>query len=162
MIYQEDIICRGFTLCRGSATQNEVLNAINVGAGKFNHFVYVYLGGGIVGNESGTVPLNEGTLTDISQFAGAPIKYQSYPEGGIWVAINPAPDTKRYNGRLLKGPVTESITGDGKETFILCLDKTIKCNDVDIYTHKYVRVFNNVTKNIYVPEGAVAAIFTER
>ncbi len=162
MIYQKDIICRGFTLCCGSATANETLNAPNIGGGKFNHYVYVYLGGGVVSNGVEYITMNEGTLTDLSQFAGAPIQYKSFPEGGIWVAINPVPDSKRYDGRLLTGPVTESITGDGSEMFVISFEKKIQCNDVDVNPLDYVRVLNGATKNINVPEGAVAAIFTER
>jgi hypothetical protein len=162
MIYQKDVICRGFTLCCGSATANETLNAPNIGGGKFNHYVYVYLGGGVVGNGVDYITMNEGALTDISKFAGAPIQYKSFSSGGIWVAINPVPDSKRYDGKLLKGPHTEQFTNEGKEKFIICFENIIQCNGVNINPHEYVRVLKDSVKNIFVPEGAVAAVFTER
>lgn len=160
MIYQKDVVCRGFTLCCGSSTKNETMDAPNIGGGKFNHYVYVYQSlDGVVGNGDKEIILTEGELIDLSPLAGGPIKYRG---GGMWVAINPFPDTKRYNGRLLRGPVTESFTGDGSEMFIIGLEKVIICNDAEVNPREYVRILKGATKHVDIPEGAVAAIFTER
>jgi len=143
MITQDSIGCRGFSICHGTMTANENLVCSNTTDGFFNNWIYLYSGSALAGSEaSQTTELTEGTLVDVSQYANAPIKYVAGNNGAKWLGINPIPTNKRYNARLVKGIVTETIGSSDKETFIVCVDGTITCNNVQLQPMQYARIVN--------------------
>lgn len=143
MITQDSIGCRGFSVCHGTMTANENLVCSNTTDGFFNQWIYLYSGSALAGSEtSQTTELIEGALVDVSQYAGAPIKYVAGNSGAKWLAINPIPTTKRYNARLIKGAVTETINNSDKETFIVCAEGNIVCNGVQLKPMQYTRIVN--------------------
>jgi hypothetical protein len=162
MIVQNGISCRGFSICYGTMTPNENLVCPNTTNGFFNQWIYLYSGFALAGTESNqTTELIEGTLVDVSQYAGAPIKYVSGNNGATWLGINPIPTTKRYDAKLIKGPVTETINPSDKETFIICVDGIVACNDVQLKATQYVRVVST-SKTLNLSTNGIAIICTER
>ena len=144
MIIQNGIACRGFAICYGTMTSNETLINPNVNDGSFNQLVYLYSGSALAGSEnSQTTELIAGDLVDVSQYANAPIKYVSGNNGATWIGINPIPSTKRYDARLIKGAITETINSSDKETFIVCVDGIVTCNGVELKPTQYARIVNN-------------------
>jgi hypothetical protein len=162
MIVQNGIACRGFAICYGTMTPNETLINPNVNDGSFNQLVYLYSGSALVGSEnSQTTELTAGNLVDISQYANAPIKYVVGNNGATWIGINPTPSTKRYDARLIKGPITETINPSNKETFIICVDGVVTCNGAELKPTQYARVVTT-SKSFDLSQNGVAIICTER
>ena len=162
MIIQNGIACRGFAICHGTMTANEILTNPNVNDGSFNQLVYLYSGSALAGSEnSQTTELIAGDLVDVSQYANAPIKYVSGNNGATWIGINPIPSTKRYDARLIKGAITETINSSDKETFIVCVDGIVTCNGVELKPTQYARIVSD-NKTFNLSENGVAIICTER
>lgn len=162
MIVQNGIACRGFAICYGTMTSNETLINPNVNNGSFNQLVYLYSGSALVGSEnSQTTELIAGDLVDVSQYANAPIKYVAGNNGATWIGINPTPSTKRYDARLIKGPITETINPSNKETFIICVDGVVTCDAAELKPTQYARVVVT-SKTFDLSQNAVAIICTER
>ena len=162
MIVQNSISCRGFSICYGTMTPNENLVCSNTTDGFFNQWIYLYNGSALSGTESNqTTELSQGELVDVSQYAGAPIKYVSGNNGATWLGINPIPTTKRFNARLIKGVITETINPSDKETFIVCVDGFVTCNGVQLKPTQYARVVAT-SKTFDLSQNAVAIICTER
>jgi hypothetical protein len=162
MIVQNSISCRGFSICYGSMTPNESLVCSNTTDGFFNQWIYLYSGSALAGSEaSQTTELTAGALVDVSQYAGAPIKYVAGNNGATWLGINPIPTTKRYNAKLIKGVTTETISPSDKETFIVCVDGIVTCNGVELKPTQYTRIVSN-NKTFNLSQSGVAIICTER
>jgi len=160
MIIQNSIACRGFSICYGSMTPNENLVCPNTTDGFFNQWIYLYDGSALAGSEaSQTTELTKDTLVDVSQYAGAPIKYVAGNSGATWLGINPIPTTKRYDARLVKGTATETINPSAKESFIICVEGSVTCNGVQLKPMQYARVVN--TSKTFEINGT-AIICTER
>lgn len=162
MIIQNGIACRGFAICHGTMTANESLVQSNINDGFFNQLIYLYAGSALAGTESSqTTELTTGSLVDVSQYANAPIKYVSGDNGATWIGINPVPSTKRYDARLIKGPITETINYSNKETFILCVDGTLTCNGIELKPTQYARIVSN-NKTFDLSQNGVAIICVEK
>jgi hypothetical protein len=143
-------------------TPNEFLICENITDGFFNQWIYLYNGSAMAESESNqTTELRAGTLVDVSQYAGAPIKYVAGNNGATWLAINPIPTTKRYNARLIKGAITETINPSDKETFIICVDGIVNCNGVQLKSTQYARIVST-NKTFDLNQSGVAIICTER
>jgi hypothetical protein len=162
MIIQNAISCRGFGICHGTMTANESLINPNVNDGAFNQWVYLYSGSALAGTESNqTTELTEGSLVDVSEYAGSAIKYVAGNNGATWIGINPMPSTKRYDARLIKGAITETINASNKETFILCVNGILTCNGVQLKPTQYARVVSS-DKTFNLSQDGVAIICIER
>lgn len=162
MIVQNGIPCRGFSICYGTMTPNETLVCSNDINGYFNQWIYLYSGSALAGSEdSQTTVLTQGSLVDVSQYAGAPIKYIAGINGATWLGINPIPTTKRYDTRLIKGPITETINPSDKEAFVICVDGSVKCNGVELKPMQYVRVVSS-NKTFDLSQNGVAIICIKR
>lgn len=162
MIVQNGIPCRGFSICYGTMTPNEFLICENNTDGFFNQWIYLYNGSAMAGTESSqTTELTAGTLVDVSQYSGAPIKYVAGNNGATWLGINPIPTTKRYDARLIKGAITETINPSDKETFIVCVDGILICNGVQLKPTQYARIMSS-SKTFDLNQNGVAIICTER
>jgi hypothetical protein len=143
-------------------TPNEILVHSNIADGYFNQWNYVYSGSSIAESEAGQrTELAEGTLVDVSQYAGAPVKYVAGNTGVTWLSINPIPTSKRYNARLIKGATTETINPSGKETFIVCVAGILTCNGVQLKPTQYARIVST-SKTFDLNQSGVAIICTER
>jgi hypothetical protein len=143
-------------------TPNETLVHSNITDGFFVHWAYIYSGSVIAGSEANqTTELAEGTLVDVSQYAGAPVKYVAGNNGVTWLSINPVPTTKRYNARLIKGTTTETINPSDKETFIVCVDGILTCNSMQLKPTQYARIVST-SKTFDLNQSGVAIICTER
>jgi hypothetical protein len=166
MIYSNVIGCRGFALCYGGMTANESFTSQNLTAGEFNQLIFLYSGLVIVSSEGmPDIHLKEKEFVDVSVFFGKPIKFTAGPQGVVWLAINPHPVEKRFDVQLItQGPV--EVKGSEKETAIICVDKTILCNEKELNPLQYVRVLNNKTVNLTIPASdslsGIAAIVTEK
>jgi len=162
MIIQTGIPCRGFSICYGTMTPNETLIVSNTTDGYFNQWIYIYSGSASAISEvSQTTELAEGTLVDVSQYAGAPIKYVAGNNGLTWLCINPIPITKRYDARLIKDATTETISPSDKETFIVCVDGILTCNGAQLKPMQYARVVTT-SKTFDLSQNGIAIICTER
>ncbi len=89
------------------------------------------------------------------------IKYVAGNNGATWIGINPIPSKKRYNARLIKGVITETINHSNKETFIVCVDGIVTCNGVELKPTQYARIVSD-NKTFNLSQNGVAIICTER
>lgn len=162
MIIQNGIPCRGFSICHGTMTPNEYLISSNTTDGFFNQWIYLYSGSAMAGTESSqTTVLKEGSLVDVSEYANAPIKYVAGNNGATWLGINPIPTTKRFDAKLIKGFVTETIEPSNKQTFILCIEGIVTCDGVDLKPTQYARILSK-SKTFNLKENSIAIICTEK
>lgn len=79
-----------------------------------------------------------------------------------WLSINPINPNQRFDAELLRENTTKSITGTDKRIYVVCIDGKITCNDKELDTLKYVRIPEEKTIEITVPEKSAAIIVTAR
>jgi hypothetical protein len=143
-------------------TKGESFIHSNTGDGAVNQAVYIFSGDITAVQNEQNISLNENELTDISSLKNKPIQYTAGNAGATWVAINPAPATKRFNTQLINTEQTLSVTGSNKETFVLCIEGVITCEGKQLGSLQYVRVLDGRTVSVSVPNNSVAVILTEQ
>jgi hypothetical protein len=159
VIFQNELVCRGFTLCYGSFNPGEEIFRENTGDGVASQAVYVYYGGAVVTQNGKSIEMLPNQINDMSEFMNAPYDAVAGDAGSSWVAINPAPATKKYTIELL--PIGDTaVTSSTSECVLLCVDKEITCNSKTLTNLQYTRILNGKTATVNVPEGAVAALMT--
>jgi hypothetical protein len=161
MISYKTIHCRGFVLCVGSGLQGGTLVQPNVGHGFAMQYVYAYKGHGEISNGDMSDPIPNGELTDISKYMGKEASFRVLGDPSMWVTINPAPDTDRFDALLLRGKST-TVEGGEKRQYIVCLEGSIECNDKTLQALTYAPVRSSSTVSVTVPQGAVALVLTVR
>jgi len=162
MITQNTITCRGFVLCTGVMTKGESFIHSNTGDGAINQTVYVFSGDITASQGEQNIALNTHELTDVSTLKNNSIQYTAGNTGATWVAINPTPSTKRFTTQLINTEQTLSVTGSSKETFVLCVEGVITCNEKQLGSLQYVRVLDGKTISVSIPNNSVAIILTEQ
>ena len=162
MITYKTTHCRGFVLCVGSGLQGGTLTQPNVGHGFAMQYVYAYKGHGEISNSEMSDLIPNGELTDISKYMGTEVSFKVLGDPSMWVAINPIPDTDRFDAFLIRGEETVTVVGAEKRKYIVCLEGTIGCNDKELQALMYAPVRNNLTVSVTVPAGAAALVLTVR
>jgi hypothetical protein len=153
------LLCRGFALCTGYLAPNEILKNTNKAATELNQAVYVILGNATAASENKqSILLNARQLADVSDFAGQEITHTAGSDGVAWVAVNPIPETKRYQTQLVSGGDTVEVTADGAECAIVCLVGSIDVNGKQIAALEYARVLPTKIVTLEVPQNSVALI----
>jgi hypothetical protein len=155
-------IGRGFVTCAGALTAKDGFVHPNNSNGVTNQWVYMFTGSLRAVVENGDVViLPERELTDMSPWANMTITYTDEGTGAQYVAINPVPNTRRYTAELLRGPVQKTVVGTEKLMNIVGLENVSMCNDKPLHSRHFATVPAGKEVLIDVPEGAVAAVFTE-
>lgn len=154
-----NIPCRGFVLCVGYLSPNQSFVHKNNLDGDFNQTLYTYSGGGFAASEGKpTKTVIKNVLTDLSDFAGTPIRYTAGEEGAAWIALNPVPLTKRYSTQLVLGGSTVEVMSDGVECAVICLLGSVNVGNKIIAAQSYARVLPSKTISIEVPQNSVALV----
>lgn len=163
MILMDTTVGRGFVTCAGSITPKDGFLHANNADGVTNQWVYMFSGNVKATAQNGDViDLLDGTLTDMSPWSNMSVSYDDVESGAQYIAINPVPNTRKYNAELLKGPVQKTITGTSKLTNIVGLEHTITCNNIPLKSRQFATVSEGKEVTIDVPENSVAVILTEQ
>lgn len=162
MITYKTTPCRGFVMCVGSGLQNDVFQQDNQGDGIAIQYAYAYKGHGTVTNGvlSDVLPGKE--LLNLDKYMGTQVTFTMLGDPTMWIAINPVPDTARFDAELHKGPTSLTVSGADKRKSVVCLEGEITCNDVGVQALKYVSVKNGTDVTVQVPQDAVALVLTVR
>jgi hypothetical protein len=163
MKHENFIFCRSFSICYGSASPNEVFLGDYSKVLQRNLCIYVYQGSGTITSSNGLLfECNEQNLVDLQSITGGMVENRVGSNGGSWVCVNNNYRQKEFNFELLNTPVTKTVIGSLKETYLLCLDGSVTCNGVPISERNYARIKNDSEAQIVVPESAVAILMTEK
>jgi len=163
MIIMDSITGRGFVTCAGAVSPNDGFLHPNNANGVTNQWAYMLSGNLCATAENGDViELLEGTLTDMSPWANMKISYDDKGTGAQYFAINPVPNTLRYDAELLRGPLKKTIVGTSKLTNIVGLEHVITCNNIPLKSRQFATVSEGKEVVIDVPENSVALIITEK
>jgi hypothetical protein len=162
VISYKTIHCRGFVLCVGSGLQGGTLTQPNAGHGFAMQYVYVYKGHGEISNGAMSDPLPSQELTDISKYMGNEVSFKVLGDPTLWVAINPTPDTDRFDALLLRNGESTMVNGGENRKYIVCLEGSIGCNDKQLQALMYAPVRSNSTVSVTVPQGATALVLNVR
>lgn len=160
MITFKTTTCRGFVLCVGSGLQNDTLVQKNEGAGVAIQYIYGYKGHGTVTNGQMSDALEGKKLLDMTKYMGTELTFTMLGDPTMWIAINPTPDTARFDAEFLAGGVSQTVQGTEKRRYILCLDGTVQCNDTTLEATKYVALRSDSNVSVVVPEGSAAVVLT--
>lgn len=162
MISYKTIHCRGFVLCVGSGLQGGTLTQPNSGHGFAMQYVYAYKGHGRISNGTMSDPIPNGELTDISKYMGNEVNFTVLGDPSMWVTINPAPDTDRFDAVLLRDGELATVEGGEKRKYIVCLEGSIGCSDKTLRALMYAPVRSGSTVAVAVPKGSAAVVLTVR
>lgn len=153
------LLCRGFSLCTGYLAPNEILANPNKAATEVNQVVYIISGNAVAAAENQQpITLDTACLIDVSKFAGTQITYTAGPNGAVWVALNPIPETKRYFTSLVQGETVAEVAADGAECAIVCLVGSISVSGKTIPALSYARVLPTKTVVLEAPANSVALV----
>jgi hypothetical protein len=162
MILMNSTVGRGFVACAGAITPKDGFIHANDSSGVANQWIYVFSGTAKAITETGDVIMFRAKeLIDMSQWMGMKLTYTDEGEGTQYVAINPVPNTRRYTAELLRGPVQKTVVGTEKLMNIVGLEHVTICNGAPLQSRNFATVPEGKQVLIDVPEGAVAAVFTE-
>lgn len=153
------IMCRGFALCTGYLAPNAVLKNPNREASEVNQAVYV-LSGNAVATSKNKQPIVLGTaaISDVYDFMGDEITYTAGPNGLAWIALNPIPETKKYQTQLVQAGSSVEIASDGAECAVICLFGSVNIGDKTIGAQNYARILPTKTVMVEVPQNSTALI----
>lgn len=161
MISYKTTPCRGFVLCVGSGLQNDVFVQPNKGDGVAIQYAYAYKGHGTVTNGAMSDTLPGKQLLDLTKYMGKEFTFTLLGDPTMWIAINPVPDTARFDAELLPSGA-HTVRGVDKRRYVLCLEGAIQCNGNPVEATKYVVLRNDSTVAVNVPQGAAAVVLTTR
>jgi hypothetical protein len=163
MIVHSFISCRAFSICYGMMNANESFSGNYSEVGQRNLSVYVYQGSATVTSSSGSLfECNEQKLVDLQSITDGLVEYRAGSDGASWVCINNNQRQKEFNFELLNAPITKTVVGSSKETYLLCLGGSVACNGVSISERNYARIKNGSEAQIVVPENVVAVFMVEK
>jgi len=163
MIYQNFVLCRGFSFCYGSMSANEFMSADYSVAGARNLSIYVHQGSvQIVSNDQGSFDCQKGNLVDLQAITNGLVEYHAGDNGVTWICVNNNQRRKEFNFELINQPITRTVFGSEKETYLVCIEKTITCNEKIVASNNYAMIRHGVQANIVIPEHAVALLMVEK
>jgi hypothetical protein len=180
------VLCKGFALCRGFITPNDVYNYDPADADvatRYTQIFYLIEGSGslysgqtFVGEYNGTNSNvidsykdtfdqyvqkgDRSLLIDLRFVKGQPFSFQSGNNGAGWLCINPVPADGLFTPELLKSNTSRTIVGDGNEHIVMCAKGSITINDKTFNQFNYARVLEGKTANIVVPSESEAIYLT--
>jgi hypothetical protein len=160
MISYKTTTCRGFVLCVGNGLQNDVFVQPNKGDGVAIQYAYAYKGYGKVTNGEMSDELAGKQLLDMTKYMGKEITFTMLGDPTMWIAINPTPDTTRFDAEFLAGGTSQDVEGTEKRRYILCLDGSIECNGTTLEATKYVALRSDSNVSVTVPDGSAAVVLT--
>jgi hypothetical protein len=163
MIYQNFVPCRAFSLCYGSMSANEFMSSDYSIVGARNLSIYVHQGSvQIKSIDQGLFDCQKGSLVDLQAITNGLVEYGSGDSGLTWMCINNNQREKEFNFELINQPTTRTVVGSEKETYLVCIEKTITCNEKPIVSNSYARIRQGSQAAIVIPEHAVAVLMIEK
>jgi hypothetical protein len=160
MKFIDDIsICKGFAICKGHMTGNEVYEYSAEDAKKdtvYSQILFGVNGTGAAYDSNGNkiTDINANVLYDFKEYYGKKYSIRAFENGGTWICINPIPANKFYTQKILTNDTT--IVGDGHEHVLICLFGSIVVNEKTLNQLQYARIFKDKTANIIIPDGSIA------
>lgn len=153
------ILCRGFALCTGYLAPNEILINKNKAATEVNQVVYTVAGNAVATskNKQPTL-LDTASVADVSDFIGDEITYTAGSNGLAWIALNPIPETKKYQTQLVQAGNSIEVVSDGAECAIICLVGNANVSGKTIPALSYARVLPTKTVVLEAPANSVALV----
>lgn len=153
------ILCRGFALCTGYLAPNEILINKNKAATEVNQAVYTVAGNAVASSDDKPdVVLSSDCLADVSDFTGNEITYKAGLDGLAWVAINPIPETKKYQTQLVQAGNSVEVVADGAECAVICLVGNTNVSGKTIPTLNYARILPTKTVMVKALQNSVALV----
>ena len=178
------VMCKGFALCRGFITPNDVYNYDPSDADiatRYTQIFYLIEGSGSLysgdtyigdynGNNSSVIDeykqrfdqyVQKGPtslLIDLRVFKGTKFSFRSGDKGAGWLCINPVPPDSLYTPTLLTSDTT--IVGDDKDRVVMCAKGNITINDKKFDQFNYAKIMDGVTANVVIPSGSEAIYLT--
>lgn len=137
MIEMKTLKGENFLICHGDMTPGENTESINKGDGLFSQYVYVAEGGATVTYGKITIDADAGMLHDFTHMYGKKLLIRNKDQRSIWFAINPIPETSRYDVRLISGPANVTIAPATYVRKVICGKGTAIVNDKEL---KYLDV----------------------
>ena len=163
MIYQNFVACRSFSICYGVMGPNELMSSNYSTTGARNLAVYLYQGSAnIVSYDQKVYECTQGNLTDLQSISSGMVTYQTKDSGAVWVCINNNQRLKEFNFELLNTATTKTIIGSDKETYLVCIEKTILCNNKNIVVNSYANIRQGFQAEIVIPENSIAILMIEK
>ena len=163
MKHENFILCRSFSVCYGSMSPNEVFLGDYSKVCQRSLSIYVYQGGGTITSSSGLLfECNEKNLVDLQSITGGAVENRAGSNGASWICVNNNQRQTEFNFELLNTPVTKTVIGSLKETYLLCLDGSVTCNGVSISERNYARIKNGSQAVIDIPANAIAVLMVEK
>lgn len=144
-------------LCCMTATPGEESIVPNSGPGGSSQICYTVTGSGITSANGESLEHYEGSLVDISQFRGKPLKGTAGANGVTWISVNPfKEETLQYN--LISGPVNTEFTNTQSECCIVVLKGNITVNNSNIKELEFCRLDRDKTITISMQENTKALV----
>ncbi len=144
-------------LCCMTATPGEESVVPNSGPGGSSQICYTVVGSGVTSANGVSLEHSEGSLVDISQFRGRPLKGTAGPSGVTWISVNPFNDeTLAYN--MLSGPIDTEFTNTEQECCIVVLKGSITVNTANIKELEFCRLDYNKTVTISMQQDTKALV----
>ena len=163
MIHQNFILCRGFSICYGSMSPNEVFEGNYSDPGQRNLSIYVYQGSVNITSSKGKLFVCEQhKLVDLQSVTEGLVEYCAGSVGTTWLCINNNQRKKEFTFELFNTPTTKTITGLDKETYLVCIENAITCNGLTISERNYARIKNGSQVVIDILANAKAILMTEK
>ena len=163
MKHQNFILCRGFSICYGSMSPNEVFQGNYSDPGQRNLAIYVYQGSVSIKSSKGELFVCEQQkLVDLQSVNEGLVEYCAGGVGTAWLCINNNQRKKEFTFELLNTPTTKTITGSSKETYLLCIENAIACNELTVSERNYARIKNGSHVAIDIPANATAILMVEK
>lgn len=180
------VLCKGFALCRGFITPNDVYNYdpsdSNIDT-RYTQIFYLIEGSGSLysketyigdynGNNSSVIDeykqqydqyVQKGDtslLIDLRVFKGSHFSFRSGDKGAGWLCINPVPSDKLFVPQLIKSNTSTTIVGDQNEHIVMCAKGNITINGITFNQFNYARVLEGKTAEIVVPSDSEAIYLT--
>lgn len=153
-----------FNTCTLACIPNGEYVHPNKVAGLATHYIYIINGSLTVSNNKGEqlFELNKGDMKDVSPYIGTELILNAGPNGWHHVAFNFLPKEKRMNVEMIHGPQTRNIVGSEKEQSIFCIEGELYCDDKKVDIWKSASIPQERTVSVTIPEGSLAAFFTEK
>ena len=154
MIFFDAVPCRGFLVCYGAMSPNEVHNPHSTRVNHYSEWGYIETGELTCRGNNETVVLPSGQLTNLSQFKGYDTMLTAGDYPVMFVAFNPMREGT-MNCVLLDSETT--ING---EACVFVINGGMDVGDKNIPAWKYLYVREGETKTVSLANGSKAVKVT--
>ncbi|MEF2053000.1 hypothetical protein [Pseudomonas aeruginosa] len=156
MILQDFIRFRKFTLCRGSASQGDVVTNPGLLLGGCSEWLYLFHGEASLSYPGGVTKVAAG-LNDLRDNFGQPLEYTVTSESASWVGFNPAVRDASLLVTILQAGSVD-LLDEELDTYIVPIKGSVQANDKSVAEFANARLPAGKGAALVVPEGAICSI----